>query len=87
VGSRCPQSTIDLWGKPFLVVLTFNAEVFTHIHSLRSTPHQQLVGSIRLSMKSMTPCPARGQVRKYGVRETGCMWPSQQRHMSAPHIQ
>jgi hypothetical protein len=71
---------------PFFASFSLAAEVSTHTYSLRSAPRRQSMTSIPLSVKSMTHCPVRGQVRNYGVRETGCMWLSPQRHTCAQHM-
>ena len=42
--------------------------------------------SMPLNVKSMTPCPVRGQVTNYEARGPGCMWLSSQMHMCAPHM-
>ena len=41
--------------------------------------------SIHLIVTPMTSYPVRGWMLNYGVRETGCMWLLQQRHMCALH--
>jgi hypothetical protein len=89
-GSQIPWDLVVINPPWIFGVSLFFCPLFLQLmslYSLRSAPRQQLMISIPLSAKSMTPCPVRGQVRNYGIREIGCTWLSRQRHMYALHMQ